>query len=339
MSFLRFLVPTLESTLNFWIEGYSKTCQSVQINDPTWCINQQRMIPWNRLGDTSYSNGRLGEKGEVRGWAGEGHSWGFSSKTIPALAHLSETLKKQVTVDIQDIQGLESSKSELDNYHSLNDFAIERCAGLIETVSMDSLNKVMSHKETRIFHGTGDHLTQYAWDPHLFLSNNGGSHHFVAARFLAKELDINVPITAEIQIQQLNPQAVESLNEDYALFALPHSSELLNSLCDTLSKNQVEHHWVDMNRPFDLKVIVLDKSNKKALKVAALFQKANFCDVGQKLQELLAAQNTLKHTFSNKGAVGHKTSIDSSFERASELLQRRRSDTAPAAEAGRLPHP
>ncbi len=102
---------------------------------------------------------------------------------------ISCEVTENYTADIQDIEGLESSKSNLLAFGSLDTLVESNSPEMIDSITNEKLQKNLSHHEIRIIHQKGiDFFAKYNWDSRLFLSNSGGSHHFCAARYIASRI-------------------------------------------------------------------------------------------------------------------------------------------------------
>ncbi len=108
--------------------------------------------------------------------------------------------------DIRDIEGLSSSKSKLEKYPTLDDFAVRGTTEFLDDISEENLNKMLDYSEMRIINNpnTSDHFIQHQWDGRIFLVNSGGSHHFAAARYIAKKLKKEVAITGRLERYTFN---------------------------------------------------------------------------------------------------------------------------------------
>lgn len=163
-------------------------------------------------------------------WAFRQEHWrclrypGTPGMTPPAVDRLvEEHWVEDFECDMQDVDGLGASKSDLSACASLDEFAERNAQHLIVEVSEESLRKTLAHKEIRIIHGSGDFFLKHSWDERLFLCNAGGSHHFAAARFIAARLGKRVRLRGRLCSRALLADAVGDLVRNFGVFALPWS--------------------------------------------------------------------------------------------------------------------
>ncbi|MEO7326582.1 MAG: DUF6685 family protein [Dokdonella sp.] len=126
------------------------------------------------------------------------------------------------TCDITEITAIHASESDLSIFENLDEFAETRCGELIKDVSIAGLKRNLAHDGIRILNTAShaDYLQRWAWDGRLFLMNDGGSHHFAAARWLARKLGVPVPIRSRLRTVSVRRDAVEQLVARYDLFAV-----------------------------------------------------------------------------------------------------------------------
>ena len=126
------------------------------------------------------------------------------------------------TCDITDITAIHASQSDLSIFENLDEFAEAKCGELIKDVSLAGLKRNLVHDGIRILNTAShaDYLQRWAWDGRLFLMNDGGSHHFAAARWLARKLGVPVPIRSQLRTVSIRRDAVEQLVAGYDLFAV-----------------------------------------------------------------------------------------------------------------------
>ncbi|WYE47665.1 hypothetical protein LC559_05915 [Fusobacterium vincentii] len=60
---------------------------------------------------------------------------------------------------------------------------------LISSLTEENLIKNIKHKESKIFHTNNEFLTFTAYNNKLTWNNNGGSHHFMAARLYSTKVE------------------------------------------------------------------------------------------------------------------------------------------------------
>lgn len=128
------------------------------------------------------------------------------------------------TCDITEVNGIAASKSSGNAFadvHSFGKYFVEQ-----RSIPKDSagLQATLQHNEIRVLHAPGiDSLSLYLWDDRLFLENLGGSHHFAAAAYLARELKVDVPINAPLSLFALNEPVWSALLAEYRMLLAPRS--------------------------------------------------------------------------------------------------------------------
>lgn len=123
------------------------------------------------------------------------------------------------TVDVQEIDGLSASKSNVRERRSMDEFVQKDCHHLSE-ISEQNFRDNFNHQEIEILHlpDTSDHLVMYGWHSTLYLNNNAGSHHFAAMRHIASRLEKKVPITCRMELTSLDEQAIKHFNKKYKCY-------------------------------------------------------------------------------------------------------------------------
>ena len=48
--------------------------------------------------------------------------------------------------------------------------------------------------------------------------NDGGSHHFAGAAFIARSIGVPVPLSSALEVYALNAEAVQWLTSNFAIF-------------------------------------------------------------------------------------------------------------------------
>ncbi len=182
----------------------------------------------------------------LRGWRG-----GMPDAIrIPALRDLVHVEHHgRARFEIQAVEGLASSKSDLRAFACLDDMADQQCQELMRSHGDDHshLTRLMAHQESRVFHGGTDELVRYGWDGRIMLSNSGGSHHFVAARRLAGRMDQQVWCEAPVRTENLVPAAVAALRKHYHIVAVPIRLE--NAIHDVAMLTGAAYYKRPMPRP------------------------------------------------------------------------------------------
>lgn len=251
-------------------------------------ISEARVTRWGAWPADAYWTGRADE---VRGWEVRDGQYRPCRRSIPLTA-LTETVSlPDFRCDIGDVEGLAASKSPLGSYTSLDDFAIERCAWLLASISTDTLERALAHHEIRILRG-GDSFSQYGWDGRLFLSNSGGSHHFAAARFLARHLGHRVPLHGTLNACHLVPSAVDALCSGYDIYA---PSVAPNALHAALEAIGATYFIQALPAPYSgVEAVFLPRDVPRSLRASRAFHDSGVFDVSEHLRAQLARQCELQ---------------------------------------------
>lgn len=126
--------------------------------------------------------------------------------------------------DITEIDGISASKSSDRYFATVQDFGADFTTYKRTPVDANGLATMLAHGEVRISNPrTSDCVGVRLWDGKLFLYNDGGSHHFAGAAFIAKQLHLDVPLRARHEAIALNPQTVRWLLSTFVMLAVPNA--------------------------------------------------------------------------------------------------------------------
>jgi len=119
----------------------------------------------------------------------------FAQDAFRQYEPLTETLHvEEFRCTIRDVEGLGASKSPLEQFTELDDMALKR-TDLADEVSIAKLHENLQWRGNRKGPAVDeDDFWRYLWDGRIFWMNNDGSHHFVAARYLAGKLGVRVDL-------------------------------------------------------------------------------------------------------------------------------------------------
>lgn len=205
-------------------------------------------------------------------------------------SHLTENWQ----CDIQTVTGLAFSKSELTEFQSLDAMVESKSPEMIDAITEEKLQANLAHNEIRILRpgSVSDHFARYLWDGgRIFLMNDGGSHHFAAARYIAARLERPVPLSGSLYTFGINPAALEALRADFDMFAISHDAAPANAFRDSMEKYRATYLSQYLPRPYDQHTaILLPRSEPRSAKVAAVLRENGFFDLGEHLGQLVAKQ-------------------------------------------------
>lgn len=255
---------------------------------------------WENLGRSA--RGLDAPQGVLVGWTDTQGSYASIDLPVTALSRLVTTRTiEQFTCDITEIETLGAAKSNLSEYSNLDEFAEQRCANLLGDISKEGLLKMLEHDQIRsVGANATDTLSRYGWDGRLNLLNEGGAHHFAAARYIAKRMDIPVPICTTLHEYVFDPLAVAQLNQQFDIFAIgdpAHDARAHLALQDAFKKLRATFFtgslpWSTDEYVRDASAIFLLKNDRKSERVAEVFRKEGFMDLGQVLESKLAVQQS-----------------------------------------------
>lgn len=254
-------------------------------------IASSEVVRWHEWGKGSYLTGNWRAPGELLGWKAVGTEFCSYHYTIDALANVGYTeIVESWECEIQDVQGLCASKSELRDFESLDAMAVARTQYLVGEITHANLEKSLGWYEIRILHrdSTDDFFACHQWDGRVFLMNSGGSHHFVAGRYLAARLEVPVPLKGLLRVHRLSQTAVSRLVGEYEVFALNDDSEAFQRFFDAMREYRAGFLWTPLPRHLDGRAVFLPRGDARAMRIVPLMRAAGHFDLGAHLQELSA---------------------------------------------------
>ncbi|MCY0852557.1 DUF6685 family protein [Cupriavidus sp. D39] len=131
----------------------------------------------------------------------------------------------EIEVDITEIEGISASKSSDRYFESVRAFGQDFADYLGTAVDPAGLAKMLKHGEIRIIgERRSDSFSLRLWDARLFLANDGGSHHFAAAAYIAGDIGAAVRLRAPLTAHGLNEASVAWLLQSYAPYLVGQSS-------------------------------------------------------------------------------------------------------------------
>lgn len=141
-------------------------------------------------------------------------------KDVPELGSLVNVTEiRGWECDIVDVDTLSSSKSSLHKYDNLDKFAENCCPKFIQDISEESFYKNLDWERRNIIDNPC--LQMYSWDNNrVHLSNCGGSHHFSAARYIARKLNISFKFRCVLKKYSLSKGAIDDLANKYILLVV-----------------------------------------------------------------------------------------------------------------------
>ncbi|MCG5495556.1 DUF6685 family protein [Ectothiorhodospira variabilis] len=212
---------------------------------------------------------------------------------IPELRALcKETEIPEWSCDIQEVEGIAASKSKLEGASDLDAWVESRASHLIEDISEEGLAAVLSHDQIRILNSPrhSDYFQKHTWDGRVFWVNDGGSHHFAAARYIASRIGQPVRLTALLKTYSIDPDVVSSLREQYEVFAIEEDEERRLAVQSALESVGAAYCWGQLPPPCAEQafVVLLPKNDRRARRAAQVMRETGTFDLGAHLSELSA---------------------------------------------------
>ena len=221
----------------------------------------------------------------LTGWRQESHDYQWFSLDRPDFDRIvRRTTNRQVQIDIADICGFASSKSNLSAFANTDEMALAWREFDADDLSEQNLARMLDHREIRLLHqgSTDDCFCQFQWDARLWLSNAGGSHHFAGAKYIAAQLGKLVPITGDLVSYSFDNQVLASMTNEFDLFAIPSQSvDAYHAAMESFSATWLQS---SMPEPYDgITVVFLPRSEPKSMRVAADMRRAGVADLSHHL--------------------------------------------------------
>lgn len=263
------------------------------LDDPAPCIHASSVPAWHRLGEAASLDDRL-PRGTLRGWTPlDGEYRGYHVHRPEYEQICIETTVQGWWCDISDVHGFGASKSTLVDFASTDAMVERNCREMIDEITPEKLAENLAHDQIRILQreNSTDYFACYQWDGRLWLMNDGGSHHFAAAKYIASRLSQRVPLQADLRIYSLNEDAIGSLRHDFEIFALPDHGSFFNGFYEAMRSFSAPWFWHAMPAPFqDIRAVLLPRTDRRSMRVAEELAKVGAVDLGRHLSVLSASQ-------------------------------------------------
>lgn len=254
-------------------------------------IGASEVVRWNEFGDLPYETSRLYRR-RLNGWTktpGAYRGYGDTSLVREDLLNLG-TVKEieHWQCEIQDVDGFAASKSELRDFKSMDAMVRRNSREMITPVTSEKLKENLAWDEIRIISRVDhDSFATWEWDGRVFLINSGGSHHFAAAKLIAKEIDEEVPLSGRYRVYGINQIALASLRRDFDIFVMSWDCKQQMGLHRAMQSFEATYYWKDLPRPYtDQAAIFFPKAEKRSAKVAQILRERGFQDLGLFLKNL-----------------------------------------------------
>ena len=182
--------------------------------------------------------------------------------------------------EIQDVEGLSGSKAfrYKPDFFSCDEMAENCCKDFIQPLNKENLLKNLNWHGIRIRNwenGGGAFFVQYLWDDgRVYLNNLDGSHHFVAARYIAKRINEKVPLRGRLKKYYFNKES--NLLKSYQIFMLEKQRQVENSLLEQMESCRAEYGTFSLPQPYreDFHAIFLPNNGQHSAAIAKIMRDA-----------------------------------------------------------------
>lgn len=122
----------------------------IQLDEPQ-VIAAESVVKWHDWGEASFNHHHAA--GKLPGWRYCGGTYSTFDASREEFVNFGDCEATEGwQCDIQNVTGLEASKSNLMRFASLDTMAETRCKDLIDPVSEEKLRENLAHNEIRILH-------------------------------------------------------------------------------------------------------------------------------------------------------------------------------------------
>ena len=210
--------------------------------------------------------------GELEGWR-PGRKWIEKYVVhVPCLQDLVIHERHDHWVcDIQHVQAFSASKSPLKDLVSVEEMALKYCQWALHDMSPTGIQTNLDWDQVRITKpgNTSDWFFRCEWDGRLFLMNDGGSHHFAAARQIAATIGQPVPLCGLLNEYKINHQAAAELDAQFVVFGLDAGARgAFREAMQAFGATYLVRH---LPPPLhDQQLVFLPRDNPKSMQVAEL---------------------------------------------------------------------
>lgn len=265
-----------------------------KLEEPQKTINERDIVRWHEWGDKRYNFTEYSDLTVMLGWRYSHGSYTSFEQAMPEFDNFGQhETRPNWVCEIQDITGLLSSKDNLNQFASLDQFVKTTRPRLIEEITEQNLLSNLAHNEIRIGHELhadtkDDHFSRYLWDNRIFLSNNGGSHHFAAARYIAGKMGRKIRLNGKLITYSINPRSVEALRERFDIVVIDDSAKEQNQFHQAMKAFSATYLWRRLPQPYDnCRAIFLPKDETRSKTVASHLKTAGAYDLGKYLRTLI----------------------------------------------------
>lgn len=206
--------------------------------------------------------------------------------------------------DIQDITNVSCSKSNFNEFDNLYTLIQTNSPELIKDINDHGLQRNMEHRESKIFHNTNQVVTCELWSNIFTWNNEGGSHHFMAARYIAHKLMKPVHLTSVLDIAYIDKDKYQKLFSEYDIFLISNKNAgAINLLFEVLLNSKVTFLMSSISSLFSidedlntLKLIAFYKSDTRSEEVVNIFNSSSAVNLEKYFARLIHQQEINEET-------------------------------------------
>lgn len=216
----------------------------------------------------------------------------------PLEAMITKDMYPDCEVAIRDVTRLANSKSPLTSFAELDGLGRKFCAERGFDISSEQIRSCLLHDQVRVatpWRQGSDSFCAMTWaDAPIALSNDGGSHHFAAARYIAGQLDEPVPLRGTVHAYGVSAPAIAELHKDWGSFVLP-KNELGKQLVICIGDMEFAAGVTDMPQPYEAMLLLIRRDGSRETCNAIASLEAAGAAVFQPFAERLLAQQARNH--------------------------------------------
>ena len=206
----------------------------------------------------------------------------------PASRLITTVYHDAFSCSIREITSLESGKGGLTTSATLDAYALSECCGLINS-DPAWIEKLLGWHELRFnaAPGAGETLESFSWhDRGYHLLNQGGAHHFAAARYLAGFYAPRFCINAPLARYSINHEAAQDILNAYDMFCEPEDQAMLEAFTHRMAAAGVPHATCPAPPPWDgeYRLLLLSRESRKAAGAASVLRQHGWFDVSALLR-------------------------------------------------------
>lgn len=220
----------------------------------------------------------------------------FRGDNIDIFNELVKTTQRDNwSCEIQNIFGLLESKSFLDKYKTLDDFAEQGTYNLINDISLSQLDKILRHfglQDSEKYRITTGSFLCCLWDERVFFSRHDGSHHFAAARFIASRIAKEVMLYGSVSFKYINTIAATYIINKYHIFLMKIEYKTWNNMHSLLDAAKIPYYFCEY-RSASCYAVILPVDDKKTMVLSKILSNLGFFFLNSSLKEILANQSTI----------------------------------------------